>query len=465
MTAMHFFRFASVVGIVSLMGFTSCTRDESALEPVAYPTDAEVFTDGFGPNVLYQAFSGSKVDALDISTSDTYRGSKALKMTVPDAGDPAGTYAGGAFTLSVARDLSGYDALTFWAKSSMPATINQVGFGNDNTGNSRFVAMMEDVPVSTIWRKYILPIPLAAKLTMEQGAFFVAEGPENGYGYEILFDDIQYETLGTIAHPKPVIENITFSGEVGDVFSIEGGAVIFDISGTEEMILAAPGYFSFTSSDESIATVDETGTISVIAAGRATISAMLGSVAAEGVVTVNSGAASDVPTKSAPTPTYPAADVISLFSNAYPNVTVDKWSADWDNAELSDVKIAGDDVKKYSKMVFAGIEFISQTVDASEMTVFHMDVWTPSPTAPSGILKLKLVDFGENGVYDGGGDDSEHELTFTSTSSPPLLTGSWISFDIPLSRFSGLRGKGHLAQFILSGNLSTVYLDNVYFRK
>ena len=36
-------------------------------------------------------------------------------------------------------------------------------------------------------------------------------------------------------------------------------------------------------------------------------------------------------------PNLPAGNVISLFSNAYTNVTVDKWSADWDAADVADV--------------------------------------------------------------------------------------------------------------------------------
>lgn len=169
-----------------------------------------------------------------------------------------------------------------------------------------------------------------------------------------------------------------------------------------------------------------------------------------------------VPTVAAPTPTEAAADVISLFSNAYTNVTVDTWSASWDGADVADVQIAGNDTKLYTNMTFAGIEFTTQTIDATAMNHFHMDIWTPNPTALPNVFKIKLVDFGANGTY-GGGDDCEHELTFDANSAPPLVTASWISYDIPLTAFTNLVTKGHLAQLIISGNLSTVYVDNVYF--
>jgi len=170
------------------------------------------------------------------------------------------------------------------------------------------------------------------------------------------------------------------------------------------------------------------------------------------------------PTTPAPTPTFPASDVISLFSNPYTNVPVDTWSAVWDQADVEDVQIVGNDTKLYTNLSFAGIEFINQTVDATLMTHFHMDIWTPDPTALPAIFKIKLVDFGADGAF-GGGDDVEHELTFDANSTPPLATGEWVSFDIPLSNFTGLTTKGHLAQMIISGNPNTVYVDNILFHK
>ena len=63
----------------------------------------------------------------------------------------------------------------------------------------------------------------------------------------------------------------------------------------------------------------------------------------------------------------------------------------------------------------------------------------------------------------GGGDDSEAELTFDATTTPALATGSWVSFDIPMSDFTTLAARASIAQLILSGDPNTVYVDNVYF--
>lgn len=165
------------------------------------------------------------------------------------------------------------------------------------------------------------------------------------------------------------------------------------------------------------------------------------------------------PVEPAPTPTVAAGDVISIFSDAYTNINVDTWSADWDDADVEDFVVATNNIKKYSNLVYAGIEFVSTTIDASAMTHLHLDLWTPDAVVASDAFKVKLVDFGANGVWDGGGDDVEHELSF---SDPILSSSNWVSLDISLTDFSGLTTKGHLAQLIISGAINTVYVDNIY---
>jgi beta-glucanase (GH16 family) len=156
----------------------------------------------------------------------------------------------------------------------------------------------------------------------------------------------------------------------------------------------------------------------------------------------------------APIPTQPAANVISLFSNTYSNRVVDTWSAGWDQADVTDTLITGNDTKIYTKLNYAGIEFTANVINATAMTFFHIDIWTANSTT----FKVKLVDFGANGTYLGTpNDDTEHELSFT-----PALNG-WVSYDIPLSNFTNMTARAHLAQLILSGSTSKVYVDNVFF--
>ena len=167
----------------------------------------------------------------------------------------------------------------------------------------------------------------------------------------------------------------------------------------------------------------------------------------------------NTPQVAASSPSFPSANVISLFSNAYTDKTVNTWRTDWSQASLQDVKIEGNDVKKYSSLNFVGIETVgANVIDASSMDRFYFNAWTPNLTS----LKVKLVDFGADGAV-GGGDDKEHELTLTA----PTLN-SWNTYDLPLSSFTGLTTKAHIAQYILVGTPSgagTVFIDNVLFRK
>ena len=162
------------------------------------------------------------------------------------------------------------------------------------------------------------------------------------------------------------------------------------------------------------------------------------------------------PTTASPLPTRPASNVISLFSNAYTNVPVNTWRTDWSAATLTDLQVAGNDVKKYSALDYVGIETTgANTINASNMTYFHFDYWTPNMTT----LRIKLVDFGADGAF-AGGDDKEHELSYT-----PILS-QWNSLDIAISLFTGLTTRSHIAQIIISGlptSSSTVYIDNVFF--
>ena len=434
---------------------TACSRDTGSLEPEPLSTDGTVFIDAFGRGVSFQGFSGSNTNGLHIDPAVRHSGSSSIRLSVPVPTDPAGSYIGGAFVAEVPRDLTGFNALTFWAKASRPATLDVAGIGNDNTGFSKYIAEMHSLALTTEWKKFVLPIPLAAKLTAEKGMFHLAEGAEGGLANEIWIDDVKYENLSTITNPRPVLLTGSATREVGEVLTIDGSSVTFDVGGTDVTMTAMPFYFTYNSSNTAVATVDPNGVVNVIGPGTSTITAMLGTTPATGAVTLTT---TSPPTVAAPTPTRAAADVVSLFSNTYTNVPVDTWSATWDQADVADAQIAGNTTKKYTNLVFAGIEFTSATVNASAMTHLHMDVWVHDPSS----FKVKLVDFGANGAF-GGGDDVEHEITLSAGTTPAVTADAWSSLDIPLSSFTGLTTKGHLAQMIISGGNRTLYLDNVYF--
>ena len=206
------------------------------------------------------------------------------------------------------------------------------------------------------------------------------------------------------------------------------------------------GAFTYTSSNLAVATViGSTVTmwwvlaILTITAKQAAAGAYTAGTKST-MFTVNSGLAT-APTTAAPTPTKASSQCYFAYTAMLiTNKTVDTWSAVWDVADVADLQIAGNDTKKiYQYLVFAGIEFTTSTINVTNAAQFyHVDIWTPNATS----FKIKLVDFGANGTY-AGGDDVEFEYTC----NPPAFS-TWVSYDIPMSAFTTLTTKAHLAQMI-----------------
>jgi hypothetical protein len=161
------------------------------------------------------------------------------------------------------------------------------------------------------------------------------------------------------------------------------------------------------------------------------------------------------PAAAAPAPTVAATDVISMFSGAYTDVAVNTWHTDWSTGGLEEVTIAGDAVKKYTNLGYVGIETVNPNqIDASDMTFFNLDVWSPNFTT----IGIKLVDFGADNAF-GGGDDVEFQVNY-----PGLTQSDWHTLKIPMSSFTGLTTKQHISQLILvSENAATIFVDNVYY--
>ena len=176
-------------------------------------------------------------------------------------------------------------------------------------------------------------------------------------------------------------------------------------------------------------------------------------------LTIGFNAKAQAPTTAAPNPTA-AADVISMYSDVYTNVGVDTWLTSWSAGNTSTLQIAGNNTRVYTNLDFVGVETTSANlINATSMTKFNINVYTPNMTQ----FRVKLVDFGANGIYQGSpNDDKEHEITYTP------VQNAWISYSISLSDFTNLTTRAHIAQLILSGfptASGTLYIDNVYFSK
>lgn len=445
---------------------SSCERNLSGdVEFATLPKNPEVFIDGFSGGLQYFPFAGSKLDAFSVDAGVKYSGTSSMRFDVPNVGDPAGAYAGAIFPDQGGRDLTGYDALTFWAKASQGGTINEIGFGNDFEEN-RFMVTLTNMKISTTWTKYTIPIPDPSRLVVEKGLFWYAEGPENGNGYSFWIDELKFEKLGTVAQPRPAIldgEDKSEQTFIGANITLSGLTQTFNLeSGQNQTVTAAPSYFTFTSTDVDVARVNEKGIVSIVGTGTAKITAILAGVKAKGSLTIESLGKF----VAAPTPTRNPVNVISVFSDVYTNIPVDFYNGYFAPFQTTlggaDLTINGDNLIQYTNLNFVATEFKNPTVNVSQMTHLHVDIQIKEPIDPADFISIELGDFGPNGAF-GGGDDSSGRVTFTSTA---LSSNQWISLDIPLSSF-GLANKNNMAQifFISDATISTLLVDNMYFYK
>lgn len=108
---------------------------------------------------------------------------------------------------------------------------------------------------------------------------------------------------------------------------------------------------------------------------------------------------------------------------------------------------------------YTGYEIQPESFDASTYKRLHLSVYSDGAPAGATSFRVKLVDFGSNGVY-GGGDDTEFELQL-----PISVQGTWIPFTISVPYFAWNMNIDEIRQVLLTPTPigSTFYVDNIYF--
>lgn len=161
------------------------------------------------------------------------------------------------------------------------------------------------------------------------------------------------------------------------------------------------------------------------------------------------------PLVAAPTPpARNAADVVSIFSGAYSNVTLNELPTSWSSIGSFTVpSIVGNPTWKFTGLDFMGMVTNYTTgVNLSTMENMHIDYWTPSTNG----IEIKIVNTTPPGVQE------------AVTSLGATVTGSWQSKDIPMSAFAALADKTEITQLLIDATgagTSTLFIDNFYFYK
>ena len=469
-----------LIGLAGLfvMVITSCERDVSDDAVLAsFPNTAEVYTDNpVGlTDQFFESFNpaeGYNTEAFNTDDSEAYLGTSSIRLDIPSPNDPGGGFVGGVFSdRGEGRDLSGYDALTFWVKASRTAIFDEVGFGT-TFQSEKFATKRFEIPLSTQWRKVIIPFPDPSKLTQERGLFSFITGSEStdGVGFTIWIDEIKFENLGTLGQYRPAIldgSNIAQQGFLDVPFQLTGlTQTVNSEFGEDISVLASPSYFNFESSNPAVATVNEMGLVSIIGVGEAEISASIAGNSAEGSITFDVDGGFNF----APAPTRPSEDVVSLFSDAYDDIPVSRYNSFFEPFQTTlggVIPVGPQSIIRYTDLNFVGIVFNDvtfpaeavQPVNATGLTHLHLDINVQEELQPGDQIKLELTNYGT----------TETVGSFT-ISAHDLVSDDWASFDILLSDFSGLTDRNRIGLLLFNSEvgannptISNIFLDNVYF--
>ena len=173
---------------------------------------------------------------------------------------------------------------------------------------------------------------------------------------------------------------------------------------------------------------------------------------------VISGPSTDAPIP----PTRAAADVISIFSDSYTDISGTNYTTTWNADQGTQVNVNYDPTSggnntalQYSQFDYQGIIFGAPFPDASEMENLHIDVWTD---VAGTVLTIKPMD-------NGGGAGGVETVAVVNI---PIVNAGWSSVDLARDSFSAM-AWGSIFQIVMDATSGTdptvVYIDNLYFWK
>jgi len=324
--------------------------------------------------------------------------------------------------------VTGTNVTTFFvAEATAPADLNGVETAylrvvfegaTATTGNNR---MDNILFTATPTGSGAVPPPAPVGFVMNPGAgngqIFFAAGP-NQVGGNIVYRLFYSLTSEAPGNPTTATEYI-FGSTAGDGNGISPFG--FTLSGLEPGASYTSWLYQYDTATQLFSAPDQ---------GQATAGN-------------TGGGGDDAPTVAAPTPTEDAANVISLFSNAYTNIEGINFNPNWgQSTQVEIIEIEGNTTLKYSNFNYQGTQF--PAIDASSMTTVHLDMWTANATS----VNFTIISPGPQ------------EKLFAL----PITAGAWVSYEIPLSYFDNVNLSEIFQLKFDGGNGSqTIFLDNIYF--
>ena len=206
-------------GVVTPVGFGSSTMTATdtasglmatyVVTVLAGADSGYVFYNDYAPGVTYQDGSSPALVPV-VDTTTTNNGRASLKFVIP--GTPS---VQGVLVNATAQNLSGFNALSFWAKvdNAPPSGVSALGIGGlggfgPASNTATLAAQVTGLTVNSTWTKYLIPLPDPAMATSLAPLFSLVEV---GSGYTLWLSDIQYVSLSSgIA---PTLANATLNGD------------------------------------------------------------------------------------------------------------------------------------------------------------------------------------------------------------------------------------------------------------
>lgn len=145
-----------------------------------------------------------------------------------------------------------------------------------------------------------------------------------------------------------------------------------------------------------------------------------------------------------PVPETPAADVISVFGDAYTAATTFDIGSWGQSTQAAEVTIDGKKVYELKNFNYLGWQLATH-LNVSEMKYMHVDYWTPDGTT-----------FGFTPI------SPNQEKGWNATT---VNKEEWNSYDVPLSFFSNVNFEDIYQIKFDNGGGATGYIANVYFYK
>ena len=154
----------------------------------------------------------------------------------------------------------------------------------------------------------------------------------------------------------------------------------------------------------------------------------------------------------APAPTHEAANVVSIYSNAYEPATAYSIGGWGQATQTSFETVDGDEMYVFTNFNYLGFEYTTD-VDLAGMEYLHVDV-----------LPMQPMNLGVTPIMRAGAGATEQ-----STLVGDLTPRQWNSIDLPLSAFTNIDFNAGVKSFQFKFDRGTasekLYIDNLYFWK